>query len=294
MSRTRAEGWKFAKLSGHENEAAFGAALTSAHEFVEVLYQAKYGLQSDPIHFRVLTDGMASVPDIAGGSTIAKPDIVVEFSDEKFVNISLKKSFGGQVWLASLPRLIEVLEKGHNITVPEEVRFCLSLFIGGSNTYAYQEFFDLGLAASRHETPKVAEQEAHQNRLVAQSINRIAPSEWDQTLGFFRSNIDKITSAAFSRGAALNPRNWADFLIYTGVPIEDGVFSIATLIAAAKDRAEDLVTPGPRNGGSTIQLPTGFMQMHKPQGENQVQFHHSYKKICLLPLQHLDSERISS
>lgn len=38
---------------------------------------------------------------------------------------------------------------------------------------------------------------------------------------------------------------------------------------------------GTRNGGSTIQLPFGFVQWHSPRKiiPGNLQFHHSYKKI---------------
>jgi hypothetical protein len=50
-------------------------------------------------------------------------------------------------------------------------------------------------------------------------------------------------------------------------------------IARHSTRTAARVSIGPRNGGSTILFPFGFLQMHSPQVDNQIQFHHQYAKL---------------
>ena len=51
----------------------------------------------------------------------------------------------------------------------------------------------------------------------------------------------------------------------------------------SKISTEEIVY-GTKNGGSTIQLPFGFVQWHDPgnKGNHNLQFHHKYKKLIKL------------
>ena len=62
-----------------------------------------------------------------------------------------------------------------------------------------------------------------------------------------------------------------------------GEFDFDTMINIAEAQNAFLLPAvyGPRNGGSTIQLPFGFVQWHSPRKiiPGNIQFHHDYDKI---------------
>jgi hypothetical protein len=92
-----------------------------------------------------------------------------------------------------------------------------------------------------------------------------------------RANIGAIADFCFSRGMAAQPSDWATHLWYyitDESPQIDLVISIPDLVAAAAKNPH-VVTAGPNNGGSTINMPFGFLQMH----QSQMQFHHRHDSI---------------
>jgi hypothetical protein len=118
---------------------------------------------------------------------------------------------------------------------------------------------------------------------MASSIALHYKSIWVETLDFFNDNIGLITKLSFSQGLASSVKDYADVVIYNKVLAGQTVFLIKELVEAAEKKVlTSPIVPGPMNGGSTLYLPTGFLQMHHPQGENQLQFHHQYKKVSIL------------
>jgi hypothetical protein len=102
-------------------------------------------------------------------------------------------------------------------------------------------------------------------------------------LDYFNSNIGVITRLSFAQGLAKSEQEVADLIIYNKAVDGKTIFLISKIIenAILLTRLNPIVA-GPKNGGSTLQLPTGFLQMHHPQGDNLLQFHHQYKKISKL------------
>ena len=101
-------------------------------------------------------------------------------------------------------------------------------------------------------------------------------------LNFFKKNCMEVFLFCFSRGLAVEENDWAEYLWYVntiknnGKPILNTIFEIKKLAPKIKD--SELYQFGTRNGGTTIQLPFGFVQWH----QGQIQFHHNYKKVCNL------------
>ena len=280
--RNRSEGWRHAKLDGHANEQQFAESIINNQELLSVIetHILKVSPNGSPI---ISVDGAKHVESIFGDSTTSKVDVAMTWRDGQQVNISLKKSDGGQVWLISAPRFISAIEYYLNQKLDSEVRAGLSLFIGGTNLFNYKSFFDKALANDKMNNPAIAQQEIHQSRLVAKSIESNFPSVWESTLNFFNSNMGLITKLAFAQGLARFENDTADVIIYNNATDGKSIFPISEIITNAILHTNlKPVTAGPRNGGSTIQLPTGFLQMHHPQGDNLLQFHHNYKKISML------------
>lgn len=281
-NRNRSEGWHHAKVDGHANEQQFGDSLIDNADFIaKIVNQSlKYSPQGLP---KISVDGSKHVNSIFGDKTTSKVDVTLNWHSGDRINISLKKSKSGQVWLVSVPRFISAIEYYLAKNIDTEVLIGLSLFIGGSNLSHCKDYFDEALESDKKKDPTIASQEMHQSRLVAKSIEAHFPSLWEATLDFFNENIGLITRLSFSQGLAKSEAEAADIIVYNNAVHGDSVFPLPKIIEAAIAQTESSpISAGPRNGGSTLQLPTGFLQMHHPQGDNLLQFHHQYKKISTL------------
>lgn len=228
---------------------------------------------------KIAVDGAKKVSSILGDQTTSKIDLEIIWAEERAVRVSLKKSAGGQVWLISMERFKKCLEY-YEVKLPRgDTELALALFIGGPNLDNIRAKFEEALAKDSIVRPRIFAQEVNQKRLVAQSIQDSFPGAWEELMDYLGSNIEVITNLSFGRGLAKSEKDWADFVVYNLAGAEQ-TFEITHLAElSAKLADSDPITAGPRNGGSTILLPTGFLQMHHPQGQNLLQFHHSYSKI---------------
>lgn len=277
--RTRAQGWSHAKKDGHENERVFGKGLKGDQSLILDIGELVLGTRptGEP---EVHVDGAKQVKSIFDDLTVSKVDLTLKWDSGEIVNVSVKKSESGQVWLVSVSRFLSAMEFYLGYPVPDEVVAGISLFIGGSNLSGYSSLYENAIESDLNSIPKIAQQELEQRRLVAASIEKHQPLIWQRTLDFFRRNIGIITKLQFAQGLAISKSDCADVIIYNKVNVTPNKFVISKLIDEVGDESyTENITPGPRNGGSTILLPTGFLQMHHPQGENQMQFHHQYRKI---------------
>ena len=284
MARNRSEGWAHAKSSGHINEVDFAEDIRRDRALLHFLEAHKFGsvMGGEPT---VKVDGAKSIECLLGGSTISKSDIEVDWGSGRSIGVPVKKSESGQVWLVSLDRFASALRLLTGDSVPNDVMMGLALFIGGGNLSAFQDDYQRALRADIVRWPTIAQQESHQNRLVAKSISTNFSGVWDATLAYLSEHISLLTELCFARGLAGDPNDYADYVIYNNAPSGNNVFSTLFLAEASKaEISRSPITAGPRNGGSTISLPTGFLQMHHPRGENLLQFHHQYAKVSALRL----------
>jgi hypothetical protein len=231
----------------------------------------------------VNVDGSKHVKSIFDDSTTSKVDLEISWKSGENIKVSLKKSTQGQVWLVSVPRFISAMEFYLGHLLSKNVKNGISLFIGGNNLSNCMSDYDKALAVSQKKTPRIAAQELHQSRLVGSTIKTNLPDVWSETIDFFNSNIGLITRLSFAQGLAKSQDDAAQIIVYNNADPNPAVFSITSIIAKAEKQVKIFpIAYGPRNGGSTIQLPTGFLQMHHPDTENLLQFHHKYEKISKL------------
>jgi hypothetical protein len=280
--RNRSQGWSHAKKSGHQNEQDFGKQLLEDQAFLDRLELKKFGQTSNSSP-EILVDGAKKVTSIFGDQTTSKIDLGIAWSEHATIGVSVKKSSAGQVWLVSLERFLNCLEHYTGERISKNAELALALFIGGSNLNPIRERYEGALTTDSTVRPKLFVQELNQKRLVAASIQDNFSGAWEELMGLLTMNIEIITHLSFARGLANFKEDWADFVIYNLESDAEQTFGISDLAqGSAKSLKESPIVAGPRNGGSTIILPTGFLQMHHPQGENLLQFHHSYKKIQAL------------
>ncbi len=286
-SRNRSEGWTHAKFSGHALEEHLAAALVADARLSSDLHEQCFG-SAETSHPEATAGGIDASHGkcVLGGVTPLKTDLVVRWNSGRVARISLKKSKGGQVWLVTPERFFAGFEKQFGRQVPEPVQQGLRLFIG---PISQQEM--RGSLQGRNPLGPIRKkdgisQEFHQERFVADTLKEIAPEAWTATVEWLRAEIAPVVELCFSRGLCAEPEAQAEFVWYyilneeSGELEESQVIPVSSIVRGVKalppaKRAQ----VGPRNGGSTITLPFGFLQMHRPAGGNQMQFHHGLDAI---------------
>ena len=270
-TRDRATGWQHAKLSGHKNENNVERLFDDA-DFRE-RFSKRLGignLASVSVGGLCETD----VECVLGGFTKSKTDLVLLLEDGKRVNISIKKSTAGQVYLINVDRFINGYEGQFSETIPDDIKDSLYLYFYG-HTQTQQLLNTESVVTDESET--LVKYQRRKERLVWQSLVNYDSAKADRFLTWLKDNIANITDFCFSRGLAKNQSDWADYVWYINLVGEDDfdtIFSISDVKKSVSNNKE-YIKPGVRNGGSTILLPFGFVQWH----QGQLQFHHDYDKL---------------
>ncbi len=272
--RNRASGWRYAKISGHMNESD-----------VEVLFQKEDYRTAFAERLGVGRIVSASVgglcetdvSSVLGDKTKSKTDLVLTLADGRNINISIKKSAAGQVYLIGVDRFIEGFEIQFGRTVPSEIRRLLHIYFYGCPETA-SLLDDEGVTAG--ETRSLVEYQRRHNRLVWTSLYNWDEKKGCALLGWFRENVSEIADFCFAHGLAADSRDWAQYVWYINLLGEDDfdeIYSIGDIKKAVAAEA-DSISPGSQNGGSTTLLPFGFVQWH----QQKMQFHHSLEKLSHL------------
>ncbi len=271
MGRDRATGWKYAKLSGHKNEDAVSRLFDNKD------FRARFAERLGIAEIESVSIGGLNEKDVAcilGGKTKSKTDLVLTLCDNSRVNISIKKSSSGQVYLITVDRFIEGYEKQYAVSIPEDIKDSLRLYFYGHK--------DISLLLSnadvvRGESTQLISYQKKKCRLVWNSLKNYDPEKADRFKVWFQDNIANITDFCFSKGLAQNCEDWADYVWYVnrlGEGNFDDIFKIEDLKQKVTQNIA-AVCPSNRNGGSTIWLPFGFVQWH----QEQMQFHHKLKQL---------------
>lgn len=279
--RDRAAGWQAAKVGGHLNEEELAELLKNDADFACLTSVRIFG-EDLGVPTEVLCGGSTApkIEDIFGHRSNGKPDIYVRWS-RKRANLSIKMSKGGQVFLTSVDRFVAGFEFHFGERVPKTVVDTLHLFIGTDSRKC-----DLVMRGKKYKGPmhKSGElQEKHQHRLLGVTLQHYFEDDWFKTLGWMNENSGKIADFVFARGYAQEIKDFATHVWYFSADSDkdesDTLISIREIVRNTDSKGVE-VEVGKKNGGSTIQFPFGFLQMHTPKGNNLMQFHHSLKKIA--------------
>ena len=272
-SRNRAEGWRHAKISGHENEDCIEQLLID-DDVMASSFLSRIGKSGN--HILSIKGGGCSesnVPSVLGGSTKSKSDMYVSLSNLEIARVSLKKSLGGQVYLVTIANFISVYEK-HFEEIPSDVKRAIGLYWGSES--------DVSEIVKQYGGKHKA-YEMRKHRLVAETLNKYNRNLAECLINWFRRNIGKIAELCFSRGAAKDASDWAQFVWYKNELGEMSIDDILPIdqIALRSQDASSRISFGSRTGGSTIQLPFGFVQWHSPSKQipGCLQFHHNYESV---------------
>lgn len=271
--RNRASGWKHAKLSGHMNEDQVKLLLDTDEEYRSKFLE-RVGYPNDTI-LRCTIGGLheTNVPGVLGRKTKSKTDLKVYCRSGKQINVSIKKSLGGQVYFVCVNLFFQVFEKQFRKSIPEDVKRAMELFWAAADDAVriIEQFAD------KTDVKKYNLQIRHKS-LNATTLQHYDPRLYDAMLRWFRENAYELTKLSFTMGAVLDPSEWSEYVWYINTLGEnhvDEIFHIEEICAAARDNAVNHTVYGDSNGGTTIQLPFGFVQWHQAQ----MQFHHGYWKV---------------
>ena len=282
IRRNRSQGWKWAKLTGHQLEVELADRIKNEPDLGRELGSRILGRDVGSPN-SVSGGGVAAerILDVFGNHTNGKPDIYLRWRDLPPVNISLKKSTSGQVFLTSVDRFVTGFRAQFNLLVPSRVVEMLHLFIGTD-----KERCEVAMRGRKYFGPlhrnQTTLQEEHQHRILGITLDQHFKEDWELSLNWMKSNASNIADFVFARGYAMHRKDYATHVWY--LTLQDDVVEIDQIIPISEicthaDANSGRVAVGPRNGGSTIVFPFGFLQMHSPQGENQIQFHHQHHKI---------------
>ncbi len=273
-NRNRASGWQHAKLSGHKNEDLVKELLDTDLEY-RIGFLEKIGYPGETI-IEADIGGLCEkkVPGVNGKGTKSKTDLKIKLRNDKTVNISIKKSLSGQVYFVRADLFISTFEEQFNKQIPSSVKRAINLFWAAAD-----DAVEIIEKYADKKNKKNYKRQIRHKSLNATTLKNYDERLYDDLLNWFVENAYEITKLSFSAGAVLDKCEWADFVWYINLLGEnktDEILNIEAICQAAQKRAEIETYFGSRNGGTTIQLPFGFVQWH----QSQLQFHHNYKKVA--------------
>lgn len=275
-TRNRSEGWAHAKLSGHSNEEIISSKIKGDVQFKKAL-STRLGMSGNILEATVGGLYETNVLDVFGGKTKSKTDLVISQDVGKNVNVSIKKSASGQVYLIGVNRFFRGYEAQFNDSIDPKVKRAIELFFGSASDVI--EILDSKILAGIN-TPAIKRYEKKKHRLTWNSLERYDPTLASGLIEWFKLNIKNIAIFCFSRGLSANYENWAEYIWYkneVGEPLKDSIFSVKEMVnELSSSVAQSQIKPGSKLGGTTIQLPFGSVQWH----QEQMQFRHDQN--CIL------------
>ena len=273
-SRNRSEGWKHAKISGHSNESDIANKIIKDKSYREKL-EKKLNLDSS---IKSANEGglkEKNVQDLFGRSTKSKTDLKITLMNDKKINLSIKKSLAGQVYLIGVDRFINGFEIQFRCKVPQNIKRSFKLFFAGAEDASkIIENTKLKMIIEKKKK-KIKEYEIRKKRITWITLQEYDLELSNAFIKWFKDNINNIFLFCFERGLSKNKSEWADFVWYKNELEEnsfDAIFNIKRISEKINNKKfKTMIVPGKTLGGTTIQLPFGFVQWH----QGQIQFHHN-------------------
>ncbi len=274
--RDRATGWQHAKLSGHKNEDLVKQSLDTNKDF-----QQHFLKRIDRPYTTIIETSIGglhetNVPSVNGRKTKSKTDLKVYLNTNEVIRVSIKKSFGGQVYFVRAGLFIDTFEKQFNVKIPSDVQRAINLFWAAAD-----DAVDIIEKFGDRSNSKNFDLQMRHKSLNATTLKSYDEHLYNVLLNWFTDNAYQLAKLSFSMGAVRDSSEWSDFVWYINLLGEndtDDIFFIEDICNAVQESAQDETYYGSSFGGTTIQLPFGFVQWH----QGQLQFHHSYDKLINL------------
>ena len=173
--------------------------------------------------------------------------------------------------MIGIDRFIEGFELQYKKEIPEAVKRALYLYFGSA-----EDTIDIiNRFGGANKTLEI-----RKHRLVGDTLRAYDADLYNGLLQWFNDNIVDLFDFCFAKGLARNPQDWAHIVWYKNM-IGENQFDTIIYLPDITNRICATAEYGTRNGGSTIQLPFGFVQWHSPRKviPGNLQFHHSYSKV---------------
>ena len=270
--RDRATGWKHAKLSGHKNEDLVKIRLDTDEEFATSLLKRIDKPYAHILHTTIGGLHETNVPSVNGRKTKSKTDLKIYLDTNEVINISIKKSLGGQVYFVKAGLFIDTFEKQFNTQIPDNVRRAINLFWAAAD-----DAIDIIKKYGDQTITKNYNLQLRHKSLNATTLKAYNRHLYNVLLQWFTDNAYELTKLSFSMGAVCDRKEWSDFVWYInllGENITDDIFFIEDICCAVQKVSQNETYYGSSFGGTTIQLPFGIVQWH----QGQLQFHQNYNK----------------
>jgi len=275
-ARNRASGWRHAKLSGHKNEDLVKEFLDNDRSFQDHFLSKVERDYAKIIRTSIGGLHETNILGVNGRKTKNKTDLKVYLDSNEVINVSIKKSLNGQVYFVRAGLFIEIYEKQFGTKIPADVQRAIKLFWAAAD-----DAIDLIEKYGDDSNIKNYELQIRHKSLNASTLKDYDKHLYDALINWFTENAYELTKLSFSMGAVRDKSEWSDFVWYINLLGEndvDDIFFIEDICKAAQLVAPEETYFGSSYGGTTIQLPFGFVQWH----QGQMQFHHSYAKLCNL------------
>ena len=272
-NRDRATGWQHAKITGHKNEDLVKKLLDSNEEFRKDFLSRIKNNNNSIINTSIGGLRETNVASVNGKKTKSKTDLKVYLNDKKIINVSIKKSLGGQVYFVRAGIFIDTFEKQFDKPIPKNVKRAINLFWKAADDAVsiIEEYSD-------KTNVKHYDLQIRHKSLNASTLERYDKNLYNALIQWFIDNAYEIAKLSFSMGAVKCVDEWPHFIWYINLLNEnntDDILNIDDICIATKNNAENETHFSSTNGGTTIQLPFGFVQWH----QGQLQFHHNYDKL---------------
>lgn len=275
--RDRASGWKHAKLSGHSNESLVKQRLDEDKDYLSQLLK-RMGYENEEV-ISTSIGGLheTNVPGVLGKKTKSKTDLKMICKSGKHINVSIKKSLSGQVYFVRAQLFIDVFEKQFGRKIPDDVQKAIKLFWAADTDNAVNIINQYGDKSDQDNL----DLQLHHKSVNATTLKNYNESLYNTLLQWFQDNTHDLAKLCFTMGAAKDRSEWSEFVWYINLLGEnntDKVFKIDDICDAVIKNAKAETFYSTTNGGTTIQLPFGFVQWH----QGQMQFHHMFSKLSKL------------
>jgi hypothetical protein len=288
-NRNRSEGWKHAKKTGHDFEEEFARRIllpndTIYKSFAEFLKEQK--INAKPVKADA-SKGKERVYDFTDdGFTQSKADVTITLKDGSnatSLNISIKKPSvtHGQVHLSTLNRFLLRVQNLTQVDITDDVLWVFKAFTGETDNQKITDIATDAVLQSPIISKHNLQAEVYQNRLYITTIQKSYPSKWAGFKDWFQSMLPVITQIVFSSGYCKDSMFHANILYYG----KTNRFFLIKDIIKQSGNFELVPKLKGRYAGSTLAMPWGYLQIHRPgkhDGPYQLQFHHDLLLITSL------------
>jgi hypothetical protein len=267
MNRDRSQGWKYAKESGHLNEKLLSESMVVLPEIDGILKKGEVIIENSYEGAK----NQGKIDSVLGHKVTPKKDNSI-ITNIREIKISLKKSLSGQALLTRSDYFLDTLSLIHGIKVNDTVRETLKLFTG-EDTDGVKEALKNSDVCEENSKCSVTQRN---RRLNGDALYKYNEKNTSELISFITNNIKQITKTVLSTGSVMDKDQHADYILYKNLvePTKSGnkIFKIDDIVKNC-DKGE--ISFGLKNGGTSIQIPFGHIQMHK----NMLQIHHNCNKI---------------